>query len=284
MLKAERDQTQTEPPARLEGLTDETVPRARPATFSQTMTWAGVALFMAGAALLAARSESGAQRIARLFATPQQAPARAEPPRQVATDPLLLYETRRLAEQVRTLAAEREQLAERVASMERSVGDVTASISSRAETPARPIRVIEGTPATAAAPPQTPPQAAVPPGNAPTAAPVPTRSPALAASPAAPPAEESTAIRTEFGVDLAGEPSIEALRARWTQLRNQHGPVLEGLRPVVAIQEGRGGMELRLVVGPLSNANAASRLCATLSAAGVNCKPAVFDGQRLALR
>jgi hypothetical protein len=69
-------------------------------------------------------------------------------------------------------------------------------------------------------------------------------------------------------------------------LRAQHGPVLEGLRPVISIQEGGrpGSVELRLVVGPLSNANAAARLCATLSLAGVNCKTAVFDGQRLALR
>jgi hypothetical protein len=78
---------------------------------------------------------------------------------------------------------------------------------------------------------------------------------------------------------------MEALRTRWQQFRNQHGPIMEGLRPVVAVQDGRqGAVELRLVVGPLSNANAATRLCATLSAAGVNCKPAVFDGQRLAVR
>ncbi|MGQ3356096.1 MAG: hypothetical protein ACT6XS_15840, partial [Phreatobacter sp.] len=114
-------------------------------------------------------------------------------------------------------------------------------------------------------------------------APVPVPSPT--AAPASPEAADSTAIRTEFGVDLAGDPSIDGLRSRWQQLRAQHGPVLEGLRPVVAIQEGGGsGLELRLVAGPLSNANAAARLCATLTLAGVNCKPTVFDGQRLALR
>lgn len=299
MLKAERDQKPTEPPSRLEGLTDEPMARVpRRAPGPTLMTWAGIALLMAGAALMAARSETGAQRIARLFTPAAPAMPRTEPPRPVATDPMLLYETRRLAEQVRALAVEREQLTERVAAMERSVGDVTASISSRGEASrgeaprsealARPVRVIEGSPAATTvtpAPVAPPPAATVPPGNAPTAAPVPTRSPALATSAAPPAADESTAIRTEFGVDLAGETSIEALRARWTQLRNQHGPVLEGLRPVVAIQEGRGGaVELRLVAGPLSNANAASRLCATLANAGVNCKPAVFDGQRLALR
>ncbi|MGL4289016.1 MAG: hypothetical protein ACRCVA_21880, partial [Phreatobacter sp.] len=102
----------------------------------------------------------------------------------------------------------------------------------------------------------------------------------------APAAQDSTAIRTEFGVDLAGELSMDALRARWQQLRAQHGPLLEGLRPLVAVQDGAraGTVDLRLVAGPLANANAATRLCASLATAGVNCKPAVFDGQRLALR
>lgn len=93
-------------------------------------------------------------------------------------------------------------------------------------------------------------------------------------------------MRTEFAVELAGDVSVEGLRNRWQQLRAQHGPLLEGLRPLVAVQDGQraGTVDLRLVAGPLSNANAATRLCVSLSQAGVNCKPAVFDGQRLALR
>lgn len=93
-------------------------------------------------------------------------------------------------------------------------------------------------------------------------------------------------MRTEFGVDIAGETSVDALRARWQYLRAHHGPLLEGLRPLVAVQDGArpGGLDLRLIAGPLANANAATRLCASLTTAGVNCKPAIFDGQRLALR
>lgn len=301
MLKAKRDLDAPDVPVRLDGLTDETPQRS----LARLMTWAGVALLAVGAALLAARSETGAQRIARLTA-PVAPPAvqhaqRAEPPRP-ATDPLLLYETRRLADQVRQLAAEREALAERVASMERSVGDVTASIPRSEVTgpvPRPPVRVIPTSPppaaaatppATASSPASPAPAAAVMPDtpaatSAPASAPVPTPSPAVAAA-TPPEAQESTTIRTDFGVDLAGDQSIDALRSRWQQLRAQHGPVLEGLRPVISIQEGGrpGSVELRLVVGPLSNANAAARLCATLSLAGVNCKTAVFDGQRLALR
>lgn len=298
MLKAKRDLDAPDVPVRLDGLTDETPQRS----LARLMTWAGVALLAVGAALLAARSETGAQRIARLTAPaappPVQQAQRAEPPRP-ATDPLLLYETRRLADQVRQLAAEREALAERVASMERSVGDVTASIPRSEVTgpvPRPPVRVIPTSPppaaaATPAASPASPASAAavmpdVPAASsAPASAPIPTPSPAAAAT-TPPEAQGSTTIRTDFGVDLAGDQSIDALRSRWQQLRAQHGPVLEGLRPVISIQEGGrpGSVELRLVVGPLSNANAAARLCATLTLAGVNCKTAVFDGQRLALR
>lgn len=293
MLKAKRDQDAPDVPVKLDGLTDEPPPRS----IARLMTWAGIALFAVGGALLAARSEAGSQRLARLWAPPPPAPqqARAEAARPAGSDPLLVYETRRLADQIRVLAADREALMERLASVERTVGDVTASIP-REETAAPPraaVRVIAPAPppvATAPASsttPQSMPAAAAPSPSAPSVAPVPVPSPvATPTATTTPEAQDSTAIRTEFGVDLAGDPSIDGLRSRWQQLRAQHGPVLEGLRPVVAIQEGgsAGGLELRLVAGPLSNANAAARLCATLTLAGVNCKPTVFDGQRLALR
>jgi hypothetical protein len=278
MLKAKRDQDAPDVPVKLDGLTDEPPRRS----LARLMTWAGVALLAVSAALLAARSEAGGQRFARLWTPAPPAPqqVRAESPRPPVSDPLLVYETRRLADQIRVLAADREALMERLATVERSVGDVTASIPRQETTGAArpPVRVIASAPPVAAVSP--PPAAASPP----VAAPVPVPSPAPAVT-ATPEAADSTAIRTEFGVDLAGDPSIDGLRSRWQQLRAQHGPVLEGLRPVVAIQEGGGsGLELRLVAGPLSNANAAARLCATLTLAGVNCKPTVFDGQRLALR
>jgi hypothetical protein len=101
------------------------------------------------------------------------------------------------------------------------------------------------------------------------------------------PATDSVATKTEFGVDLGGDRTVDALRALWTSLRaGRHAALFAGLRPLVAIREvGKPGtMELRLVVGPLVNAGAAARLCGTLAAAGLACQPAVFDGQRLALR
>jgi hypothetical protein len=79
---------------------------------------------------------------------------------------------------------------------------------------------------------------------------------------------------------------MDGLRARWNNLRGNHGPVLSALRPLVSVREGNraGSVELRLIAGPLANAGDAARTCASLQAKGVNCQTAVFDGQRLALR
>ena len=91
--------------------------------------------------------------------------------------------------------------------------------------------------------------------------------------------------RTEFGVDVGGGATVSALRALWQSIRASHPTLLDGLRPVVTIRDGaRGGTELRLIAGPLVNAGSAARLCGSLTAAGLTCQPAVFDGQRLAVR
>jgi hypothetical protein len=99
-------------------------------------------------------------------------------------------------------------------------------------------------------------------------------------------AAASTATRTEFGIDLGSAATVEGLRTLWSSVKGSHAPLLEGLRPVVAVRDGAkpGALELRLVVGPLANAGVAARLCAALAAAGLTCEPAVFDGQRLALK
>jgi hypothetical protein len=90
--------------------------------------------------------------------------------------------------------------------------------------------------------------------------------------------------RGEFGLDLGPGTTVEALRGQWTTIRAQHGAVLDGLRPLVAVREAGGAFELRLIVGPLANAPAAARLCAVIGATGRPCQPAAFEGQRLALR
>jgi len=61
---------------------------------------------------------------------------------------------------------------------------------------------------------------------------------------------------------------------------------LSGLRPIIVVRERSNGlgMQLRLVAGPLTDAAAAARICATLAENKRACETSVFDGQRLALQ
>jgi hypothetical protein len=98
---------------------------------------------------------------------------------------------------------------------------------------------------------------------------------------------ESVVTTTDFGVDLGGAPSVNGLRAMWIALKTKHAQLLGGLWPIMSVHDrAKPGvnLELRLVAGPLPNASHAARLCASFAALGVACQPAVFDGQRLALR
>ncbi|MET0277495.1 MAG: hypothetical protein ABW198_04100 [Pseudorhodoplanes sp.] len=159
-----------------------------------------------------------------------------------------------------------------------SVGAIPAVAPERAAAPVAP----------RPAPPSVQAAFPVPPPPVPMVAPAP---PAAAEIPTAPqpapvpdPAEGGPA-RTEFGVDLGGAPNVAALRNVWERVRRTHSSSLEGLRPVIGIRDGRSGqVELRLVVGPISNAANAAKLCATLAMGGLSCQATTFDGQRLALR
>ena len=123
--------------------------------------------------------------------------------------------------------------------------------------------------------------------TSPLVAPPPPTPPAPIPQPAAnDAAAASVAAHTEFAVDLGAASSVNGLRALWDKTRARQPAQLEGLRPLISVRDGQrpGSTELRLVAGPLANASAAARLCAALVATGTHCQPAVFDGQRLALR
>jgi len=201
---------------------------------------------------------------------------------------------RRVAEAVRGLAADRERLAARIASIESSIGDLTGSI---ARAPSRIAPQPAPQIAAAPQPPPAPPAAASPPAIAHSepapimdtvpefllSVPVPRPSPLLQPPRAAP---ESAPRKPEFGIDLGSADTVEGVRALWAEANSRYGPALQGLRPIMTVRQNtwHGRVELRLVVGPLPNQLAASRLCATFSSAGVTCEPAAFDGQRLAAR
>jgi hypothetical protein len=97
---------------------------------------------------------------------------------------------------------------------------------------------------------------------------------------------ELTVPRTEFGVDVGGANSIPGLRALWRGLiKSKANAALTKLRPIIVIKENTNGlgMQLRLVAGPITDAAAAAKICASLTVSDRSCSTAVFEGQRLAV-
>lgn len=90
-------------------------------------------------------------------------------------------------------------------------------------------------------------------------------------------------LAVEFAVDLGPATTVDALRARWSELKTGQSPLFDSLRPLVVLRDGgKAGQELHLIAGPLSNAGASARFCAVLSGTGIPCQAAVYEGQRLA--
>jgi hypothetical protein len=162
-------------------------------------------------------------------------------------------ETKKLADALRDLSADNDELKSRLAVVEHSVDDVTGSIERQAKA--------------------TPPW----PDSGP---PVPATPAAIAAvvAPALP-------LPMEYGVDIGSAVSIQALRARWAGIRSAHPQLFEGLAPTVSLSElpPSNRPELRLVLGPLPSAGAAAKLCSTLERFRLTCQPTIFAGRHLTL-
>jgi hypothetical protein len=100
------------------------------------------------------------------------------------------------------------------------------------------------------------------------------------------PLPKTAVQRTEFGVDVGGANSVGGLRALWRGLlKSRVNAPLAALRPIIVIKESSTGlgMQLRLVAGPLTDAAAAAKICAGMTANERPCETTVFDGQRLAM-
>jgi hypothetical protein len=84
-------------------------------------------------------------------------------------------------------------------------------------------------------------------------------------------------------VDVGGAANFEALRALWHTTKNNDPSLLDDFYPVVATRENTRthAPELRLIVGPMPDAEAAAQLCITLAAVHQYCQPVAFEGQRL---
>jgi hypothetical protein len=180
-------------------------------------------------------------------------------PSQVTSHPLdAQIETKRLADAVRDLTADDDQIKSRLAAVEHSMDDVTGSIAQQAARAAT---------ATATPWPDGPPVPATP---------------AAITAVVAPP----LAMPMEYGVDIGSALSIQALRARWAGIHSAHPELFNGLVPTVTLRDTprSNRPELRLVVGPLAGADAAAQLCAVLGSYRLFCQPTIFAGQHLALQ
>jgi hypothetical protein len=168
-------------------------------------------------------------------------------------------DTKQFSDVIARLVADDGEIKARLASVEQNVTDVTGSIEKQ-------IQEARDKPAPAPPWPDGPPVPATP------------ASIAAVVAPALP-------LPMEYGVDIGSGLSIQALRARWAGIRSAHLELFRGLTPTVMLRETSrlNNPELRLVIGPLASADAASKLCGSLSAYRLHCEPTIFGGQHLAL-
>jgi hypothetical protein len=243
--------------------------------------------------VIAANSGSGRERLSIAFAgsngTQAAEAAKAEAAQAVQLARLAATEgdTRRLTEIVRSLAGDRERLLARLATIERGLEDVTGSIHKQVATtppatpPSPPPAAAEPPPKIAAVPPQT----VAPAEPAPAPASDPPNRTTTAPPPAAIPDLEAIQGRPAAGVDVGGAKDFDGLRTLWNAITTNHFGLFDGLHPIVAVRENSKSRtaELRLIAGPLTDVEIASRICTTLATAKRYCRLVTFEGQPLAL-
>jgi hypothetical protein len=241
--------------------------------------WGSAAAVALAAAVFASQTENGSLRVEALASA--DLPARPVATVKIPPQREQEWEVARLETQLRTLTADRDRLAERVAGLEHNIEDITGSIKRQGAPPVGPASA-------AAAPVISPPgtivakqaEAAPPDAAAPAAAAEPQQDAVplppvrVAALPAEPP-------KLEFGVALASSSNLDVLHMQWSALKANFGPLLAGLRPVAAREQRGTVTHYRLVLGPLPNAAAATKLCAHLTAAHAPCHTGKFTGDPL---
>ena len=205
--------------------------------------------------------------------------------------------TRQLSEAVGGLAADRDRLVARIATIERNLEDVTSAIKQQQQAAPAPAANPAPLPAVTPAPAATPPTSRSQPQPEPTPPPqaaTPALPGAIAAAPSAPAFARTTSIPeapevepaksriVDFAIDIGGATTFEGLRALWNSVRGATADLFDELHPMVAVRESKSrGLDLRLVVGPIASTEAATRMCATLLAARRYCQMTIFEGQPL---
>jgi hypothetical protein len=266
--------------------------------------WGSAAVVALAALALTTQTEGGNARLQSALATDSRPDSQA-----VAQIPVKSPEIRLLEEQVRMLAADRDRLAARlsvieprIATIEHSLDDMTGSIRKQVEQtaalaakvqstpePTEPPRMVNPVrtetikierPKTVAPAPLVPPNASAAPAEPPVAE-VPMPPARVAAMPPQEPPPEAPK-KPEIGVDIGGAPNMDVLNMRWTAVKANFGPLLNGLHPLAAHVKRQNATDLRLLVGPLPNIAAANQLCTRFAAARVTCRPTKFDGEQIA--
>jgi len=250
------------------------------------LLWGGMATSALLIAVLAGHGEIGSQRaqmaLASLSGSSLVRPDNSTQAQKFDAE----AETRRLKEVISGLRTEDDHLKARLAAVEHSMDDVTGSISKEIEA-VKAASAERAWPSTDPASPTTPAviasvvQPEVPPPSG-LASPLP---PNPLMSPAAKP-PNTAGQPAQYGVDIGSALSIQALRARWAGIRTAHPEIFDGLQAVATLRETARSnrTELRLVVGPVPDADAAAQLCASLAKYRVFCQTTSFDGQHLALQ
>lgn len=267
--------------------------------------WGGVASLALVAVVLTGQTEAGSRRLRSTFDdTAEPAGVAAALPRTAESS----AEARRLAAQVRELTADRDRLSTRIATLEQHIEDMTGSIK-RQDDQLSAVRAAPPAPSrpemTLAPPGRSKLPALIAPGAEHAELPwfLSMRMPQAAEPPVPPQRTEAEAAmlppvrvatahepppgpqpgKGEFAIDLGGAANVETLRALWTNLKTSHGAVLAGLQPLIAKHPKQpNGVTYRLVVGPLANAEEATRVCSRLPATRTGCHPTKFSGAQLA--
>jgi hypothetical protein len=252
--------------------------------------WAVAAACALLLAVLTSKSEAGAERLAAVMALLRG--EQAAPPFDARV------ETRKLGDALRGISSDNQQLRAQLTAVQRRMDDVTASLKNVTTSLKKEIEDVKAE-AEAPRPADTPPAPGTPAATNSTGLPTPSPSapPPLPApapkgvqapTPAKPtvPGSSSLEAPKQSGVDIGSAVSVQALRARWAEIRAAHPQLFQGLTATVTSrgipQSDRS--ELRLVIGPLPNSDAAARLCNSLTPYRVFCQPTGFDGQQLALQ
>jgi hypothetical protein len=258
--------------------------------------WGAFTAVALTALAIASQTETAGERFRHIFAINESSAIARMPPRVAQLE----TETQRLAAQVRALTTDRDRLAGRIALLESNIDDMTGAIKKQAAATATALAA-KVPPPTPGAPATAPPASSNPPGANVTIAAAETLASAAPPAPKAdrappqavplPPARVATvsitgpdppaARQDEFGLDLGGGASIEAVRQRWSTVKANFGPLLSGMHPLAAHDQRPGATGYRLVVGPLPNSVAASGLCAHFSAARTACRAVKFDGEQI---